>query len=58
VKVSAEAACRFLAARHLLPPARSRGGGRDARTYDGKGEAWVRFDDGTHAIVGGSRVER
>jgi len=24
--------------------------------YDGK--AWVRFDDGTDAIVGGSRVER
>jgi hydroxyacylglutathione hydrolase len=26
--------------------------------YDGKGKAWVRFDDGTDAIVGGSRVER
>jgi glyoxylase-like metal-dependent hydrolase (beta-lactamase superfamily II) len=26
--------------------------------YDGKGKAWVRFDDGTNAIVGGSRVER
>jgi len=26
--------------------------------YDGKGKAWVRFDDGTEAIVGGSRVER
>jgi hypothetical protein len=26
--------------------------------YNGKGKAWVRFDDGTDAIVGGSRVER
>jgi glyoxylase-like metal-dependent hydrolase (beta-lactamase superfamily II) len=26
--------------------------------YDGKGKAWVRFADGTNAIVGGSRVER
>jgi glyoxylase-like metal-dependent hydrolase (beta-lactamase superfamily II) len=26
--------------------------------YDGKGKAWVRFDDGTDVIVGGSRVER
>ena len=26
--------------------------------YDGKGKAWVRFGDGTDAIVGGSRVER
>jgi hypothetical protein len=26
--------------------------------YDGKGKAWVRFDAGTDAIVGGSRVER
>src|SRR2546425_6894015 len=26
--------------------------------YDGKGKAWVRFDDGADAIVGGSRVER
>ena len=26
--------------------------------YDGKGKAWVRFDEGTDAIVGGSRVER
>ena len=26
--------------------------------YDGKGKAWVRFDDGVDAIVGGSRVER
>jgi glyoxylase-like metal-dependent hydrolase (beta-lactamase superfamily II) len=26
--------------------------------YDGRGKAWVRFDDGTDAIVGGSRVER
>ena len=39
-------------------------GGRDATLivwspdYDGKGKAWVRFDGGTDAIVGGSRVER
>jgi hydroxyacylglutathione hydrolase len=26
--------------------------------YDGKGKAWVRFEDGTDAIVGGSRVTR
>jgi hydroxyacylglutathione hydrolase len=26
--------------------------------YDGKGKAWVRFDDGTDAIVGGSQVVR
>ena len=26
--------------------------------YDGKGKAWVRFDDGEDAIVGGSGVER
>jgi hypothetical protein len=26
--------------------------------YDGKAKAWVRFDDGTDAIVGRSRVER
>ena len=26
--------------------------------YDGGGKAWVRFDDGRNAIVGGSRVER
>jgi hydroxyacylglutathione hydrolase len=26
--------------------------------YDGKGKAWVRFEDDTDAIVGGSRVER
>jgi hydroxyacylglutathione hydrolase len=38
--------------------------GRDATLivwspdYDGKGKAWVRLDDGTDAIVGGSRVER
>jgi glyoxylase-like metal-dependent hydrolase (beta-lactamase superfamily II) len=38
--------------------------GRDATLivwspdYDGNGKAWVRFDDGTDAIVGGSRVER
>jgi len=39
-------------------------GGREATLvvwspdYDGKGKAWVRFDDGTDAIVGGSRVLR
>ena len=39
-------------------------GGRDATLvvwspdYDGKGKAQVRFEDGTEAIVGGSRVER
>jgi len=39
-------------------------GGRDATLlvwspdYDGKGKAWVRFADGSEAIVGGSRVER
>jgi hydroxyacylglutathione hydrolase len=39
-------------------------GGRDATLlvwspdYDGKGKAWVRFEDGTEAIVGGSRVRR
>jgi hydroxyacylglutathione hydrolase len=43
---------------------RVRVGGRDATLlvwspdYDGKGKAWVRFDDGGEAIVGGSRVER
>jgi hydroxyacylglutathione hydrolase len=26
--------------------------------YDGRGKAWVRFEDGRDAIVGGSRVER
>jgi glyoxylase-like metal-dependent hydrolase (beta-lactamase superfamily II) len=26
--------------------------------YDGKGKAWVRFDDGTGRIVGASRIER
>jgi hypothetical protein len=26
--------------------------------YDGEGKAWVRFDDGTDAIVWGSRAER
>jgi hypothetical protein len=25
--------------------------------YDGGGKAWVRFDDGRDAIVGGSRLE-
>jgi hydroxyacylglutathione hydrolase len=39
-------------------------GGRDATVvvwspdYDGKGKAWVRYDDGSEATVGGSRVER
>ena len=39
-------------------------GGREATLvvwspdYDGKGKAWVRFDDRTDAIVGGSRVKR
>src|SRR5438128_1269287 len=43
---------------------RVRVSGRDATLlvwspdYDGKGKAWVRFDDGSEAIVGGSRVER
>jgi glyoxylase-like metal-dependent hydrolase (beta-lactamase superfamily II) len=43
---------------------RVRVGGKDATLvvwspdYDGKGKAWVRFDDGQDAIVGGSRVER
>ena len=26
--------------------------------YDGKGKAWVRFDDGRERIVGGSRIQR
>ena len=26
--------------------------------YDGKGKAWVRFDDGTGRIMGGSRIHR
>ena len=43
---------------------RVRVAGEDARLivwspdYDGGGKAWVRFDDGRDAIVGGSRVER
>jgi glyoxylase-like metal-dependent hydrolase (beta-lactamase superfamily II) len=43
---------------------RVRVAGRDATLivwspdYDGKGKAWVRWADGTDAIVGGSRVER
>jgi glyoxylase-like metal-dependent hydrolase (beta-lactamase superfamily II) len=43
---------------------RCRVGGDDATLivwspdYDGGGKAWVRFDDGRDAIVGGSRVER
>ena len=43
---------------------RVRVAGRDATLlvwspdYDGKGKAWVRYDDGGEAIVGGSRVAR
>ena len=43
---------------------RCRVGGRAATLvvwspdYDGNGKAWVRFDDGTDAIVGGSRIAR
>ena len=43
---------------------RVRVGGRDATLivwspdYDGKGKAWVRYDDGSEATVGGSHVER
>jgi hydroxyacylglutathione hydrolase len=43
---------------------RCRVGGEDATLivwspdYDGGGKAWVRFDGGRDAIVGGSRVER
>jgi hydroxyacylglutathione hydrolase len=43
---------------------RVRVGGREATLvvwspdYDGKGKAWVRYDDGSEATVGGSRVER
>jgi hydroxyacylglutathione hydrolase len=43
---------------------RVRVAGRDATLvvwspdYDGKGKAWVRYDDGSEATVGGSRVER
>jgi len=43
---------------------RVRVAGRDATLlvwspdYDGKGKAWVRFEDGSDAIVGGSRVQR
>ena len=43
---------------------RVRVGGRDATLlvwspdYDGNGKAWVRFDDGEEATVGGSHVER
>jgi hydroxyacylglutathione hydrolase len=39
-------------------------GGREATLvvwspdYDGKGKAWVRYEDGTDALVGGSKVER
>ena len=43
---------------------RVRAGGRDATLivwspdYDGKGKAWVRYEDGEDAIVAGSSVER
>jgi hydroxyacylglutathione hydrolase len=43
---------------------RVRVGGRDATLivwspdYDGNGKAWVRYDDGEEATVGGSRIER
>ena len=43
---------------------RVKAGGRDATLivlspdYDGKGKAWVRYDDGEDAIVAGSSVER
>ena len=43
---------------------RCRVGGREGTIvvwspdYDGKGKAWVRFDDGSGRILGGSRIER
>lgn len=43
---------------------RCRVGGREGAIvvwspdYDGKGKAWVRFDDGSGRILGGSRIER
>ena len=43
---------------------RCRVGGREGTIvvwspdYDGKGKGWVRFDDGTGRILGGSRIER
>jgi hydroxyacylglutathione hydrolase len=43
---------------------RCRVGGREGTIvvwspdYDGKGKAWVRFDDGGGRILGGSRIER
>jgi len=43
---------------------RCRAGGEEATLivwspdYDGKGKAWVRYEDGRDAIVGGSRVQR
>jgi hydroxyacylglutathione hydrolase len=43
---------------------RCRAGGEEATLivwspdYDGKGKAWVRYEDGRDAIVGGSRIER
>ncbi len=49
---------------HAEGAERVRVSGRDATLvvwspdYGGKRKAWVRFDDGTDAIVGGSRVER
>jgi hypothetical protein len=36
----------------------AREGPSAAANFDGKGKAWVRFDDGSDALVGGSRVER
>ncbi len=42
---------------------RCRAGGEEATLivwspdYDGKGKAWVRYEDGRDAIVGGSRIE-
>ena len=47
-----------------VPPERVRVGGREATLivwspdYDGKGKAWLRYDDGEDALVGGSRVQR
>jgi glyoxylase-like metal-dependent hydrolase (beta-lactamase superfamily II) len=43
---------------------RCRVGGREGTIavwspdYDGKGKAWVKFDDGSGRILGGSRIER
>ena len=41
-----------------LPGRRPRGDDRRVvADYDGKGKGWVRFDDGTGRIMGGSRVD-